>query len=120
MDLLGTSPTGAALTAVAGDPVADPLKAGQLFGVDMDHVAWLLPLVPLHRSLGLQVPQTAESKELHHPSYGRQGSAKGPGDPPEGAALVPEVQGVLQLLRIERPPLGAANTPTIRPRGVTA
>ena len=27
---------------------------------------------------------------------------------------------MLQLLRIERPPLGAANTPSIRQRGVTA
>jgi len=27
---------------------------------------------------------------------------------------VPQVHGVLQLLRIERPPLGAANTPSIR------
>jgi hypothetical protein len=31
-----------------------------------------------------------------------------------------EIHGVLQLLRIERPPLGAANAPSIRQRGVTA
>jgi len=30
---------------------------------------------------------------------------------------VPEIHGVLQLLRIERPTLGAANTPSIRQRG---
>ena len=34
--------------------------------------------------------------------------------PPEGAALVPELHGLLQLLRIERSPLGAAHTPSIR------
>jgi hypothetical protein len=108
------------LTAVTCDPVTDPLEPGQLFGVDMVYIARLLPLVPLHRSLRFQVPQSAKAQGVHHPSHGRQGSPKGLGDPPEGAALVPEVQGVLQLLRIERPPLGAANTPSIRQRGVTA
>jgi len=34
--------------------------------------------------------------------------------------LVAEIHGVLQLVRIERPPLAAANTPTIRQRGWTA
>lgn len=117
--LLVASVTGAALKAVAADPVADPLKPGQLLGVDVDHVAWPLPLVLLHRSLGLEIPQAAESESLHHPSHSRQGSPKGPGDPPEGAALVPEVQGVLQLLRIKRPQLSAANTPSIRQSGGT-
>jgi len=34
--------------------------------------------------------------------------------------LVTKRQGVLQLLRIEHPPLGAANTPSIRQIGHTA
>jgi hypothetical protein len=34
--------------------------------------------------------------------------------------LVAEIHGVLQLLRIERPPLGAANTPSIRQKGHAA
>ena len=109
----GARAPGTALTTDAGNPVADSLEPGQPLGVDVDHVAWLLPLVPLHWNLGLQVPQAAESESLHHPSHSRQGSTKGPGDPPEAAALVPEVQGVLQLLRIERPRLGMANTPSI-------
>jgi hypothetical protein len=33
---------------------------------------------------------------------------------------VPQIHGLLQLLRIERPPLGAANTPSIRQCGWTA
>jgi hypothetical protein len=45
---------------IAGDPLADPFEPGQLLllrrslrlDVDMDHVARLLPLVPLHRWLG--------------------------------------------------------------------
>jgi len=31
--------------------------------------------------------------------------------------VVAEIHGVLEKLWIERPPLGAANTPTIRQRG---
>jgi len=31
------------------------------------------------------------------------------------AALVPQVYSLLGVLRIERPPAGAANTPSIRP-----
>jgi len=120
VDLLVAGASRTALTAVAGDAVANPLEPGQLLGVDMNHVARLLPLVPLHRRLGVQVPQPPEPQGLHHSSHGRQGSAHGLGDPPEGAALVPEVHRVLQLLRIERPPLGAANTPSIRQRGETA
>ena len=41
------------------------------------------------------------------------------GNVPQMQALMAEFHGVLQLLRIERPPLGAANTPSIRQRGVT-
>lgn len=52
VDLLVTSTKGAALTAIAGDLVADPLKPGQWLGVDVEHVARLFPLVPLHRRLG--------------------------------------------------------------------
>lgn len=109
-DLLVASATGTAPTAVAGDPVANSLEPSQLLGVHMEHVARLLPLVPLHRNLGVQVSQAAKAQRLHHPSHGRQGSPKGLGDPPEGAALVPEIHCVLQLLRIERSPLGAADT----------
>lgn len=59
VDLLVVHAPGTAVTTIASDPEADPLEPGQLFGVGLDHVARLLPLVPLHRNLGLQVPQTA-------------------------------------------------------------
>ena len=42
-----------------------------------------------------------------------------PGDVPEVEPLVAEIHGVLQLLGIERPPLAAANTASIRQRGWT-
>ncbi|MFN9621174.1 MAG: hypothetical protein ACK55X_15840 [Synechococcaceae cyanobacterium] len=41
-------------------------------------------------------------------------STHGPGDPREGAVLVTVVYGMLQLLRIECPLLGAANTRSAR------
>ncbi len=119
VDLLVASSPGTALTAIAGDAVPDSLKARQLLRVDMNHVARCLPLVPLLRSLGLRVPQAAKAQSLYHAPHGGQGSAHSLGDPPEGAALLAEVQRMLQLLRIERPPLGAANAPSIRQRGVT-
>ena len=54
------------------------------------------------------------------PGDGRERSVEQPGDVAQVQALVPELHGVLQLLRIERPPLGAANTPSIPQRGHTA
>ena len=43
-----------------------------------------------------------------------------PGDVLEVQALVTEVDSLRHLLPTERPPLGAANTATIRQRGRTA
>lgn len=80
----------------------------------MDHAARALPLVPPHRRFGLEVPQPAQPQGIHYPSDGRERSLEGPGNAAERAALVPEVHGQLQLLRIERPPLGAAHAPSIR------
>ena len=80
----------------------------------MDHVARLLPLVSLHRRFWFEVPQSVQPQVPHHPGQGADRHQHQPGDPPEGAALVPEVRGLLQLQRIERPPLGAAHTPSIR------
>jgi len=34
---------------------------------------------------------------------------------PEVEPLVAEIHGLLELLRIERPPLGAAHTPSLSP-----
>jgi len=83
MHFLVAGASGGALTAVAGDPVPHLAEPGQLFGVEMDHVARLLPLVPLHRSLGLEVPQQPEPKGFHDPSDRGEGSAYGLGDLPE-------------------------------------
>jgi len=39
MDLVVANTSGAALLPIAGDPVTHSLKASQLFGIDVDHVA---------------------------------------------------------------------------------
>jgi len=71
VNLLIAGASRTALTAVAGDAVADTLESGQLLGVDMDHVARLLPLVPLHRRLWLEIPQPSEAQSLHRPRDSR-------------------------------------------------
>ena len=43
---------------VAGDEMADPAEAGQLFEVDMDHVSGILPLRALVSRLRLQITHT--------------------------------------------------------------
>jgi hypothetical protein len=55
VSLFTTGSTRRTETPIASDPVADPLKTGELLDVDMDHVAGLRPLVAAHGFSGLQV-----------------------------------------------------------------
>jgi hypothetical protein len=80
----------------------------------MDQVSGMLPLVTLDRRLGVQVAQPAQPQAVHSSGHGGEGSGQQPGDVPEVEALVTELHGVPLLLRSERPPLAAANTPSIR------
>ncbi len=68
------------MTAIPGDPMADPLGTGQLFGVDMDHVARALPLVALHWLLGLQIPEPAKPQGVHRPPDSGKGRLEGLGE----------------------------------------
>ena len=70
--LLVAGATGLALTPVAGHSVTDPLKPGQLFCVEMEHVARLFPLVPPNRRFGIEVSQSTQPQGMHHPSDGRE------------------------------------------------
>ena len=88
--------------------------------VDIDQVTWVLPLVPLHRWFGFQVPQSPQLQTAESPGNAGERCLEQPGDMAEVEPLVAEIHCLLELLRIERPPLGAANTPTIRQRGWTA
>lgn len=54
------------------------------------------------------------------PGHGGEGGPQEPGDVPEVGPLVEEIHGLLELLRIERPPLVAAHAACIRHPGCTA
>lgn len=62
--VLGT--TGAADPSISGDSMTDPFKAGQLSGVDVDHVARPYPMVAAHRLVGLHVLESAETQGFEH------------------------------------------------------
>ena len=82
VDVFVTSSWGAALARIAGDPMADTLEPGQLLDVDMDHVAGLLPLLPLHLWFGIEVPQSVQPQAPHRPSHGADRAHQQPDDPP--------------------------------------
>ncbi len=104
----------AALLAAAGDAVTDPAKAGKLFDVDMDQVSGMVPLVALERRLGFQIPESAQVQQVQGPGHGGERGSQHPSDVPQVQSLMTELHGLLLLLRIERPPLGAVNTALIR------
>ncbi len=111
----------AALLTVAGDAVADPVKAGQLpllrrslrLDVDVDQAARGLVLVALHWRFGLQIPQLPEPQAVQSSGHAGEGSRQPAGDVAHVQALMPELHGALEVLRIKRPPLGAGNTASI-------
>jgi len=99
MDLVVADPVGLPLLAIPGDPVPHLPEPRQGRDVDMDQVAWPLPLVPLHRRPGLQVPQSPEAQTAEGPSHGGEGCLQEPGDVPEVQPLVAQIHGLLELLR---------------------
>jgi hypothetical protein len=98
---------------VTGNSVPDIAKASQFLDVDVDQVAWRFTLVTLYWRFGLKISHSPKTKAVEHPGHGGEGSGQQPGDVPEVEALVTELHGTLQVLRIKRPPLGAANTASI-------
>jgi hypothetical protein len=120
--------SGAVLLAVAGDALPDLAEAAQLLllcgslrlDVDVDQVARCLALVALHRRLGLKVPQPTQPQAIESPRHAGAGSGQQLGDLAQVEPLMAELNGALLLMRIKRPPLGAANSPPIRKRSNTA
>jgi hypothetical protein len=103
----------ATLLPITSNAVGDLSKAGELFDIDMDQVSRMLPVVAHDRKFGLQVSQPSQTKASEHPGHDGEGNGQQPGDVPEVAELVTEIHALLQLLRIERPPLATASTPSI-------
>jgi hypothetical protein len=130
MDLLVAGAGGSSFAWITGEPVRNTVEPGELFVLDMDHVSRLHPLVSLHRrslllfekalptqkhfALGVEVPQSVQPQAPHLPGKGADRRQQQPDDPSEAAALVFEFHGLLLLLRIESPPLAAANAALIR------
>jgi hypothetical protein len=100
--------------------VTHSLKASELLGIDVNHVARPRPLITAYRLSWLQVLESAEAQGLEHPTDGGEWRRQHPGDATQGAALMAEVNGALQLQWIERPPLSAANTASIHQSRGTA
>jgi hypothetical protein len=117
MGLLIASTRRAALAAVTGDAVANPFQADQLFGVDVDHVAGLGPLIPAASLSGLQVPQAPDPDGLEPTANSRERCCQVLGDAPHGASLTAQCSALLLLLRIERPPPDTAHATSIHQCG---
>ncbi len=95
MGLLVTRTTAAAESAITGDPVTHSLKASQLLGIDVNHVAGPCPLITAYRLSWLQVLESAEAQGLEHPTDGGEWRRQHPGDATQGAALMAEVKRLL-------------------------
>jgi hypothetical protein len=65
-------------------------------------------------ALGVEASLPIQSKAPHRLSQPADRQQQQSGDLPKVAALAPKPYGRLQLQRVERPPLDAANTPSIR------
>jgi hypothetical protein len=76
---------------------ADLAKAGELFDIDVDQVAWHLPLVALHRRFWVQVSQPAQAQPIEGSRDVGEGGLQQPGDVAEVQALMPELHGALQV-----------------------
>jgi hypothetical protein len=86
-ELPADAPAVALAPAVAGDAVADALETPELFDVDVDQLAGVLPLIALHRLGGLKVAHSAQSDAPEDTADGRRRDACELGDMLSGEAL---------------------------------
>jgi len=119
VDPVGADASGAFLLSVAGDEMPHLAEAGRLLDVDVDQLAWCLALVALDRRLGLQISQPAQAQAVRGPGQGGKRSGQNPGDVTQLQPLMAQLHSALEAVRIEHPPLGAANTASIRQGGWT-
>jgi hypothetical protein len=80
-----------------GGQITHPLKACELCDVDMHHVAWPCSLTAAHWLCRLQVLEPAEPQNLEHPANGGWLCHQHSGNSSGRAALMAEVNCVLQL-----------------------
>jgi hypothetical protein len=112
MDELPADAAAVALAgAVAGDAVPDPIKAAELFDVDMDHLARRFALVADDRHGRLQILDPAQAQTLQNPADRSRADAGLLGDLLAGATLA--AQGFDPFGRR----LGGRPVKAMRPRG---
>lgn len=92
-------------------------KPGKGLQLEVDQVSRLLPRVSLHHRFRFQIPQVPQSQTAKGGGHGGDGCQQKACDGPKEQLLVGWADSSLRMLRTERPPLGAANTPSIRLRG---
>jgi hypothetical protein len=80
----------------------------------------MLTLVAVDWWFGLKVSQPPQAHAAENPGHGGERCYQKPPDVAEVQPLMPQLYGLLQMPRIERPPLGAANTASIRQRSCIA
>ena len=119
MDSVVTDTNRTALLPVACDAVSHLAEASRLLEVDVNQVAEPFPFVALKMRLGFQVLQPAQAQAIERSGHGGEGSREQPGDVTLVEPLIAQLNSALQMLRIKRPPLGAANAAPIRQRGWT-
>jgi len=120
VDLVVATAVGPSLLPVSGDAVPHPPEPCQRHDDDVDEIAGPGQLIALHWNLGFQVPQTPKPQTTEGPGDSGEGRLQQSGNVAEVEPLMAEIHGVLETLWIERPPLGAAKTPTIHQSGWTA
>lgn len=66
---------------------------------------------------GLQISQPAQAQAVQGPGHGGEGSGQQPGDVTQVQPLMAQLNSALEAVRIERPPLGGANTVPVHQSG---
>jgi len=85
----------------------------------VNQVAGPFPFVALNRRLGFQVSQPTQPQAVQRSGHGGEGGSEKSGDVTQVQSLMTQLHGTLQALRIQRQPLGAANTASIGQRSWT-
>jgi hypothetical protein len=92
MGFLIARATAGFLTLITIDPVHDALKASQLLGVDMDHVAGHGLLVAANRLGRLQILKPTAAEDLENPTHSGERCRQNQDDAKKRAALMPEIK----------------------------
>ena len=92
-----------------------PVQKNQASSVDQ--VAGPFSFVSLNKRLWIKVSQSPQPQAVQRAGQGGERIREQPGDVTQIESLMPQLHDALEALRIERQPLVAANTASIRQGG---